>query len=410
VAFLFTGIEPKLGSVIVRPSDILLLILLGIEAAFSIDNRNGIPQVYGLKTGVTVMYLILVIYKFIDGVYKVDFKTSFEEFSQAFEYFLFYLLAIKYLWKYENREKFFKFLQICCLSIAIFTAFYHISMGKLTDYKEFDEARLSFGIGALLSFYFFLKRSASFSTLIFIIAFVLMILSGERKGWLAFMLSACYINFFFEGRIKLTTGFFLRRIVGPALLIIVFFITSSYLSDDIYYEQQQSTFEELPALIANFQENLENRQNIDYTQAFASRSDAVRYYVFMTGIYEFEKDPLFGIGPGNFRKIIIEVSPDPWIRNGAHNEYLNDLVEYGSIGLLLFLILLIFVFRMIKKIRLTDGLRNQHRSFTMALFIYMSVINFFDGGGDAINYVFILLPAALAVGLKMERNHINENV
>jgi len=404
VGFLFTGIEPSVSGIIIRPSDLILLLLISLEGIFCVNSPQGLPQFYGLKNRITILFIVLVIYKFIDGAYKTDFKTSFVELAQASEYLIFYFFVIKYLSNYNSRERFFKFLQISTLAVALFAAFYHISKGKLTDYKDLDEARISFGICALFSFYFYLKRGTFFSTFIFILAFVLMLLSGERKGWLAFAFGAIYLNFFFEGKLKLTTIFFIKRIIAPAILLIVFLITSSYLSSDKYYLQQQSTFEEIPSLISNFQENLQYRQSLDYN-AFASRSDAARYYVFMTGIYEFEKDPVFGIGTGNFRKIVIEVSPDPWIRNGAHNEYLNTLVEYGSIGLIIFIILLLIIFKTIRRIESFGDMRDQHRSFIMAIFIYMSVINFFDGGGDAINYVFILLPAALTVSLMRERNY-----
>jgi len=82
---------------------------------------------------------------------------------------------------------------------------------------------------------------------------------------------------------------------------------------------------------------------------------------------------------------------------GAHNDYLNTLVEYGALGLFMQLLLIVLAFRYSNYLlRVTSDLQTQRQIiFFRALLIFGIVINAFFGGSDALNSLYILIPIGL---------------
>ena len=86
-----------------------------------------------------------------------------------------------------------------------------------------------------------------------------------------------------------------------------------------------------------------------------SRSDIeaqqIRLVVWRAGLRMIEEHPLFGVGVGNFERVVVEYEQDANIKIMAHNTYIELAAELGIPGLLIFLTMVGFTFRSLNRIR-----------------------------------------------------------
>jgi hypothetical protein len=73
--------------------------------------------------------------------------------------------------------------------VAVFSMIYNVSAGHYADYKNLDAPKHSFAFFALLAVIRFLtsKKKTQFQLLIVFLGLAILLLSGERKGWVGFM-------------------------------------------------------------------------------------------------------------------------------------------------------------------------------------------------------------------------------
>jgi O-antigen ligase len=94
------------------------------------------------------------------------------------------------------------------------------------------------------------------------------------------------------------------------------------------------------------------------TSAYINKSDirtsaGERLNYWAVSLKMFKEYPITGMGSGSFKKQL-EVTKDPFFSNGrahTHNEYLTQLSQYGLIGFVLFVSLLIITLRNSRKIK-----------------------------------------------------------
>lgn len=82
-----------------------------------------------------------------------------------------------------------------------------------------------------------------------------------------------------------------------------------------------------------------------------------RFIFFRDGIRLGLKSPVIGLGGGAFEGGLYSVADYKYETKHAHNEYIQDFVDGGLLGLLLFIMLTIFIFRALIKSRKSENMR-----------------------------------------------------
>ena len=128
------------------------------------------------------------------------------------------------------------------------------------------------------------------------------------------------------------------------------------------------------------------------SQMSSVESSARRFELAMTGIYMFIERPLLGIGFGNFRHNSVRYNPDLiWtqlrgVAEGvAHSTYIEVLAEMGIVGITLFFLIILFVFKLLLSTPInekTSVIRNSIMSgmigyLVSATFLSATFIKFF---------------------------------
>lgn len=104
-----------------------------------------------------------------------------------------------------------------------------------------------------------------------------------------------------------------------------------------------------------------------------THGDRVRYENIMFGLKNFKQSPLLGQGAGSY------IRDNPY-NKVAHNYYVTALYESGLIGLFLFLLLIIFMFKTVRKQRIE----------TLILMIMLVELNFIEALGKWFFFIYII--------------------
>jgi O-antigen ligase len=223
----------------------------------------------------------------------------------------------------------------------------------------------------------------------------LMLLSGERKGWVAFAAGVAFVygvvrragflKAFLRGRLKLQGVLFLVTVVSGLLLVGV---------------QSQYVVEQLQTLSSAWT-NLTAPGGIRFGEGVTG-SNRVRLFLLDFSIETVKEHPWWGIGPGEFKEVIQFAVPSETYVKGAHSEYQRYAVETGLTGLGLYIITwALMIYRGWRVVRRTDLARQTETALVVGLSVYGAAINLFLGGG-ALNILFLVFPAGLLQGVLNE--------
>ncbi|QQM65468.1 O-antigen ligase family protein [Pseudoalteromonas sp. LC2018020214] len=293
---------------LVRLSDLLLLSLVAIKLLTTPKVFYNFAQVKIIPVWLYIGYILT------NGVYNDNLSASIKECIQLLWIMTYFIIASSYAKK--NSRLFLELTIIFLIISATYTMLYHFSEGHLTRYKSANDGKYAFGLLSLL----LLLKSSMFSDRqafkVFLISLVPLFMSMERKG-----IFGVILIFILLGVIKLIK---VKPSLGEMKLLLFsgFLITGGMLylfdiSTYIDYKIYQSNF--LDEGIALYTSNV-HRENL-----------LVNAYQIIS------EHPLLGVGSDQITYYMFDYYWDERLINGAHNFYLDMLVQYGAIGLLLLL-------------------------------------------------------------------------
>jgi len=338
-------------------------------------------------------FYLFILYLLINGIIKIGFSTIIKEIIQLVEYvFLMHLIA-KATDDSKKRKEFLDVLFWGVGCIAFYSMIYNVSSGNYTNYKDLDAPKHSFAIFALLAVIRLLtsKKKTQFQLVIVLLALSMLLLAGERKGWIGCIVGGGVFTY-----LQLKASLSKKNINAIATFLIIVAtigaITELYLASQPqlrYLDRQLSSFADISNVFS------------DDNSEYASQSDEERIFMFNLGLQLFAKNPVSGIGMDQFRGYVDEATHGEFSHD-AHNFYLKVLAEEGIIGIVLFLLPLFLIFiELWKKSKSKITRISTDGRIVLALFFLGSFVNFFLAG-KALSWLYVILPCGMLLGLNRE--------
>ena len=330
---------PLAGMVIkLYPIDIIFgASLLGMfsKYAFSEDKiKCSIPE------------LILWAFMFLNIIYfplsfwqHSETALSFSTLKNYVFYPMFYFLVLGLIKNKTDIWRFFKFFFAGAVAVIIFFVIGIICQkGLWTEFTPLstDGVRLlAFSHGLFMSIALiptFLYLTFSDLKNKFWLYIVLIIWVGGIFGtlmrhlWISLFLSFAVICIFISWRAKKEIFKYSLRLIAPIILVVALV---SYCPTIVAKFNQQETSNVGLGMVA------ERTQSI--TSGSADESFYWRSVAWKSGLNRFMKNPVFGIGTG--QRVVVEMK---WLTQNVevrsiHNSYLSIMIQFGMLGLLIFL-------------------------------------------------------------------------
>jgi len=117
-------------------------------------------------------------------------------------------------------------------------------------------------------------------------------------------------------------------------------------------------------------------------------------------------EPIWGVGTGNFPKVIHQCNPDLY-RLPAHNNFISFAVESGLVGLMLYIALIISIYYAgLRRRREEDKWKTTAKGLLVASFSAYLAVSFFVSRHDMV-FAYMLMGWIVALDIKLEinRNH-----
>ena len=329
-----------------RISQLILIIVVSIS--YLIKNNFKIPGIF--NKFFFIYLLIFFCYSFILNPSSIGSILKF--FSYILIYFVFYNIPKLY----ENipyNEKYLNVVSIIVFLIALYQLFtgdlQFLNMVKRVSGTYYLHAS-GFALFLIfpISYYIFISKS-SYRFLLIIVGTYILFRTGGRSAFLAFLLA--YLIVFFKDH-KL----YFSLLIGICVSLLIFYFWEQILSLESF---------------------------IRWKYLFESGNDGstiTRFNYFYKSISNFELS-FFGNGAGSFPFLYEEYFGK---RLGAHNNFLMFLIEWGYLGLSLYVLHLVYLF--FKIINLNSPL---------LLFLFIA---FYLGGLFNNNYYY---PAPMIIFLSL---------
>lgn len=392
-ASLFLGVELKAGGVLVRPFDFALVVLLAY-AAMTLPRSILFRAV---KRPVFVWLLVvLMMIEVVNSLFLVSISSFVKETLQNIEHLIFLFALSALCVTPQARSRFLDALLIGVSIIAVGAVFYHFSIGEMFRFKDLGEPKYTFGIMTSLLVVRLLvgeSRRKVLLTLLVVVAIILTLASGERKGWIALVIAVAIV----AGLSLLVShgGAISSRLVlafaamVPIAGVVLLFLQ---LSETSYIDEQIETIVGLSSMSTN-EENLIYSDHIKI-------SNRVRYFMTTRAIEYIENNPVFGIGTDQLKDNLEYDYPflPKIFFVGAHNEYLRFGAENGVPSLIVYSIMwVLIIFHAARIYVFTPRDDILTSALVLNLAVYGAVANLFMGG-DAVNTMLAMVPMALVMG------------
>ncbi|MBB4062117.1 O-antigen ligase [Salinibacter ruber] len=389
---LFTGFQYDIG-VVLRPFDVLL----GLGGLFLVGRASIRGRIDTFKKP-TVYYLFVATYSYrcVNAIFLSGTGTALKETLQVLEFVLLAHLIAVSTRKTEHRRLFFQTLLSGSGLLALFAAGWHVSNGYYAAYKELGDAKYVFSLFALLAFSAYLRDESRYTGVLLPVAVVLVVLSGERKGWVALLGGGGLMYFVYQGG---SIRHLLARIFQPRVLVTGATVVAMMVAIGLQFEyvtRQIETTGDVYVLLSNF--NL----RMDLSAFETSGSNLARLYILLFTVRMALAHPWFGVGTGRWHEALAEVaySEKSQYMVGAHSEYQRFTVENGLIGLALYVLAWGAAIRdSVRRYQHSEGGSKGGRLEVVGLAFFGALINLFLGGG-ALNILFMALAVGLLVGLE----------
>lgn len=294
---------------------------------------------------------------------------------------VFYFLAVEVFKNYKNITRFLWLMLIPMACVCVYTVLNHASYGfddETSHWVMWPFYKDHTGYGAAVAFlipvafYFFIKKSDS-TTIRGIAGVVLIILcvgiffSYTRAAWLS-LIAGIMVAIVMLLKIK----FKYLAVVG-AILIGLFIQQQEQIFIDLERNRQDSS--------DDIAEHLESMSNIS-----TDASNLERINLWNCAFRMFAEKPILGWGPGSYqfsygpfqhsaeKTIISEIAGRDV---NAHSEYLNPMAEMGLIGMLSFVIMVIYI--CITAVRLYIRVLDRERKM-LVLLVFVGLVTYFTHG------------------------------
>jgi hypothetical protein len=391
---LFSGIRYMAGGlVVVRPFDVGLAGLAVLFAGMvAISKRFPLPW----TDPILLVFALYSVYMMLNGVLIGNTARSVNSLVQNVEFGLFLILIADLARRPRHRALFIKIFLWALGFIAVATACWYVAQGQSAAYKD-AETKLAFGLFAFLAFaLYYFRREQKYMPLLGM-AVILMLLSGERKGWVAFS----------GGLVAVLTGSSLAdkknplRALGPILgrgalagLLVAFAVY--VLSTQIEYVRiQVESFTKIARAMTA-------PGGFHYDVA-GSGSNKVRLFLLEFTLETVPEHPLFGVGTGRFREMLERFARPGEELVGSHSWYQSVVVETGLVGLtMLVAIWGLMLKRGISLLRRPAPGQGFALIVALGLVGYGATISLFKGSGGALSLIYMMIPAGLLVGMTAE--------
>jgi hypothetical protein len=328
--------------------------------------------------------------------------TAVKETIQFTEFIILVHLVASATKSEQNRRVFFRVLFVGLGVISIAAAVWHISNGMYASYKELGAPKYAFAFFALLAVVSYLRNRTSKKGWIVVLALILTVLSGERKGWVALFGAGAIIYFVLQGRsmTRLIAGFLHPKFLigGGAIAAIVLGVALQF----EYVAGQFRSFYDLYVIAS------EISLQMDFSRFDTSGSNLARLYILLFAVRTTLAHPLFGVGTGRWHEALAQAAgaEGPLYSIGAHSEYQRFAVENGLTGLALYITSWIFAARRaIYAFRSCTSSAKEDTLAILGIVVFGAVINLFLGGG-AFNIIYLALATGLLVGLDNDKESL----
>jgi len=389
------GLNYKVGSVVLRPFDVLVLGGGGLVLA-ALLVRGRIRRIR--KGSLYYLFVTLYSYRVLSALFLNGASEAIIEFVQVCEFLVLIHLIAGCTKERNSRRVFLRTLLIGSGLIAVTVALWHISRGSYAGYKRLGNSKLIFSLFALLAMTRHMGDKKSGGFWVFF-AVLLALLSGERKGWVALAGSVAVVYTVIQGvSLRKTLTRLLRpRIIFAGSILAVVGIGVALQFE--YVERQFTSMYDL-YLIAS-----EIELNVDLSQFETSGSNLARLYILLFAIRATLAHPIFGVGTGRWHDALNQMArtDDSRFMIGAHSEYQRLAVENGLTGLTLYIALWVLAIRRaVRFARLPLANQQSGTLSIVGLTVFGALINFFLGGG-ALNTIYLALSVGLLLGLENDR-------
>lgn len=302
---------------------------------------------------------------YVLSAFSVGFDNGVRELVQATLVFGF-VTAFAARYSTHSLRQFFKAFAPVAVLILGYTIYWHISNGFYFQWKRLGEPKALFDLLPLMAAAWIWSRNrfpAVLGVLLLALVGVLILLSGERKAYVAFILALA---------LMLNPRHPLAYLAPLAALAGVYFAVQLF--DVPYITRQVNTLLALVGLVP----------------APDSISSVQRAWQLHVGMILFNTSPLFGVGTNGFSEITRRMYSENFV--GLHGEFLRILVENGIVGLTAYLLLLGgVVARLIRPLPGAFGASREHR-VAWLWFLSLLVYTSFEGA----NQLLMVLQYSLA--------------
>jgi len=384
-ASLFSGIRYEVGPIVLRPFDALIVIGAILTVA-AVSKRGYIQKIQ--DGGLLCLLVSLFLYRTVNGLILSSQSVAIKEGIQFLEFLIFIFILLEAVKGEKSARALIKTFYVVIGLICIGTAIYHIRSGQYSGYKYLlgGAQKYAFGLFSLFSFvYWTYNKAIPRDLVIVIVSVTLLIMSGERKGWLSFATAS--IAVYLWGNSAYITGK-LKRLVEPRLLVLyVVIFASIFVASRYEYSKAQ-----INSLFNTYK--LAKNSNLKY--AYNRTQDVGRYNGLVFVFKKIQEKPLFGLGTGSIKEYKTQVSADI---NPGHGSFQSYTVENGLFGLVMYTMVWILCIKKSWNIFPSYKRNNILRYLLIGFVVYSATINLFLAGG-AINTLLLTMSVGLLLSFE----------
>lgn len=314
LALFFVPIKIGLGGIALAPSDIASLLSLGFVALVILEGKT-----HKLFHPCIGFLLLFTGYVFINGMLnRVPLVPLVTETVQWVA--ILGLLGLLYAYGAFDDERVMVYLTYCLLVICNLVAAWHFAQGYQSGFKLLGVSKYAFGVLCSL-LYLYRDRIRVFPVLM-LFAFVLLLLSQERKALLGFCLLVFIDTLFLRRLIQQTlseTYTWTVLLVG-GLIVLATVSTTLYVGFDQLADKLEITQEDI---------------------IFANQSEARwvsnlhRKLLLANGLDILIEHPVLGVGAKMLPNYMINYFNYDELAIYTHNFILDTSIEYGLLGIAL---------------------------------------------------------------------------
>ncbi|MDK9754219.1 O-antigen ligase family protein [Vibrio sp. D173a] len=314
LALFFVPIKIGLGGIALAPSDITSLLSLGFVALIILEGKT-----HKLFHPCIGFLLLFTSYVFINGMLnRVPLVPLVTETVQWVA--ILGLLGLLYAYGAFDDERVMVYLTYCLLVICSLVAVWHFAQGYQSGFKLLGVSKYAFGVLCSL-IYLYRDRIRAFPVLM-LFAFVLLLLSQERKALLGFCLLV-FIDTLFHRRLIQQT---LSETYTWTVLLVGGLIVLATVSATLYFGFDQ------------FADKLEiTQEDILFANQSEARwvSNLHRKLLLANGLDILLEHPVWGVGAKMLPNYMINYFNYDELAIYTHNFILDTSIEYGLLGIAL---------------------------------------------------------------------------